>query len=571
MFLENIRIKEAKAVLKGTAVMTRGAIGALLAYYALAFLNALVEGFSVILLVDLITGRSGLTDQGPVVRLIMSFIQSSGMDAGFTRVYLFLTGLFLLRVVLHFAYTYLDGYFEARMRRAVQEKGFAGIVSGDWETLRDVRVGERIGAITEEGSNVAKYFMAAVRSLYSLLVLGVLSFLALTVSLEMSLLFIAIGLPVLVVLKRLFNTQARIAERLVAERQGFYAFITERLNGLFQIKVEGAQDMHIGESLKCQERLTSLEVRWWRLRAYIYAFNALLPAIVFMAGYFFSLATGEPMRDVIGLMAGVGLIGARALAQLNQLTSNIGNITGYAGSILPVYALFSIRKERGKKPVPEKVAGVEARDVSYFYGERAAVKRISVRAAVKRPLILMGASGSGKSTLANILSGVYMPSAGEVRYTGESGKPYISNEYRPRVGYVTQDIHLFHGTIRDNLAPAPHGKGDEWLWQRLKMAGADGFVAAMGGLDAAVSEAGRSLSGGQKRRLGIARVLTAMPDILILDEVTAGLDAELKDSLVETIKELSTSLVVVIITHDIDLDIAGQGIGSVYTFGAEPS
>jgi len=77
-------------------------------------------------------------------------------------------------------------------------------------------------------------------------------------------------------------------------------------------------------------------------------------------------------------------------------------------------------------------------------------------------------------------------------------------------------------------------------------------VENLGGLDAILSEAGRSLSGGEKRRIGIARVLTKDPDILILDEVTAGLDAERKMELIRTIKKLAEALVVIIISHDTD-------------------
>ena len=130
------------------------------------------------------------------------------------------------------------------------------------------------------------------------------------------------------------------------------------------------------------------------------------------------------------------------------------------------------------------------------------------------------------------------------------------------MGYVTQDIHLFHGTIRDNLIIFPDsGVGDDSLWRCLLCVGAEGFVRKLGGLDAVITEAGRSLSGGEKRRLGIARVLIANPHILILDEVTAGLDEARKKELIATIKTLAESLIVIVITHD--PDVADQGTGSI--------
>jgi ABC-type transport system involved in cytochrome bd biosynthesis fused ATPase/permease subunit len=99
---------------------------------------------------------------------------------------------------------------------------------------------------------------------------------------------------------------------------------------------------------------------------------------------------------------------------------------------------------------------------------------------------------------------------------------------------------------------------DEFLYECLKKAGANEFVQNMGGLYATLSEAGRSLSGGEKRRIGIARSLTKRPDILILDEVTAGLDEEKKYELVKTIKTLADTMVVIIITHDIEIAMLGS-------------
>lgn len=564
MLFKNLRIRDALAIIKRCRIITARAGYGLIIYYAIAMLNALIDGVSLVLLIDLITGKAGVDSNTYIMELLSDWLIALSFTPDFDTLFFLLTGLFLVKVVLIFAYTALDGYFEASLRRALQEHGFASVLRGDWEVLRNIRVGERVGAITEEASNVAKYFMSAVRSIYSLLAVIVLSVLALMVSLDVSVLFIAIGIPVLLVLRYLFNLQAKIAEKLVNERQGFYAGITERLSGLFQIKVEGNSRHHIDQGLKNQEKLTGLEVRWWNLRAYIYAFNVLLPVTVLIASYLWSLFTGAALKDIISLVAGVGILGARVLAQVNQLSANIGNITGFAGSIPPVLGLFSIPEEPFKKPMPEKLQCVEVKNVSYLYNKKSGVSGMNLSSMIERPLVMMGESGSGKTTMANLIAGLYRPASGRIDYVGLSGTSYSSLEYRPRTGYVAQDIHLFHGTVRENLiASSESGCDDDRLWECLKKSGADEFVRNLGGLEAVITEAGRSLSGGQRRRIGIARVLTGSPDILILDEVTAGLDDTRKKELVETIKDLSRSLVVVIITHDTDMFQAGSHLADV--------
>jgi ABC-type multidrug transport system fused ATPase/permease subunit len=554
MLLRNIRLDEALMIVRACRLVTTRSLSVLFLYYSISILSAIFDGVSMVMLIDLITGKAGKGSTTPVVETIMSFLERFSIHADFRILYFLLIWLFIMRVTLIFAYTYLDGYFEAILRRRVQEESFTSVIRGDWETLRDMRVGQQVGAITEEASNVAKYLMAVIRSIYSLLAVLVFTVMAFTISLQVSLLFISIGIPVMIILRYLFNWQAKIAEKLVNERQGFYANITERINGLFQIKVEGNIRHHTSEGLKNQKHLTQLEVKWWNLRAYIYSFNALMPVIVLASSYLWAFAKGVELQSILNLLAGVGIVGARALTQVNQLTSYLGNITGFAGSIGPVYSLFSIPAERERKPLPDRIRSVDLERVTYNFSENAGIRNVSLSASIGRPLIIMGPSGSGKTTLANLIAGVYRPVSGSIAYLSDCGQTYNALEFRPKIGYVTQDILLFHGTVRANLISSNDiTVGDELLWRCLSRSGAEEFVREIGGLDAVISESGRSLSGGERRRLGISRVLTSEPDILILDEVTVGLDESKKQELIRTIRELSDLFVVIIITHDMDL------------------
>ena len=165
------------------------------------------------------------------------------------------------------------------------------------------------------------------------------------------------------------------------------------------------------------------------------------------------------------------------------------------------------------------------------------------------PLLLSGRSGKGKTTLANLISGIYFPDKGKVLYIGESGKEFVSTSYRAKVGFVTQDIYLFQGSLRSNLSSG-RSCTDEQIWATLEQVDAIDFVRSMGGLDVESAEAGRSLSGGERRRLGLARVLLSGSDILIFDEVTAGLDEINKLAVLKVIERLSKVYIVVMISHE---------------------
>jgi len=516
------------------------------------------EGASYFLLVDLVIGKGGFESQTAIFEAISHVLGVFGFPLNYRVLYFAVIALFSMKVVIDFTVTVVDGHMAANLRRAIQDQGFSHVLKGDWETLRDIRVGSRLGAITEEAQHVALYFIGMIKASYSLLVFVVLVFMALLVSMEITLVFGLISLPIAVLLKHLFGRQATIAGMLVNERQGFYANITERLNVLFQIKVEDNTDYHIKRGIRNQTQLTRLEKKWWFIRGYIQSLNVSLPAFVLLIFYVWSRFKGQPLSDVLSLIAGVGIIGSRALNQINMLNANLGTITGYSGSIIPVYELFNIPRARIRVAIKEKIKGIKLNKVSYSYGEHPGIEGVSLDAGIGKPLVIMGPSGGGKTTIANLITGLMKPNSGVIEYIGFSGDKYNSTEYRAKIGYLTQDILLFHGTVRENLISSSDKVDDDVLWDCLKKVGAEKFVRELGGLDGMIAESGRSLSGGEKRRLGIARALTSDPDILILDEVTVGLDEAIKKDLITTIRMLSELLVAIVITHDMDLINSGD-------------
>ena len=187
-------------------------------------------------------------------------------------------------------------------------------------------------------------------------------------------------------------------------------------------------------------------------------------------------------------------------------------------------------------------------DKSYD-GEILVVKDLNVDIPQGEFLTMLGPSGSGKTTLANLIAGIYMPDAGQISYICREGKKYDSRKYQTHIGYVTQDIYLFHGTVRDNIL-AGRDLESSALWELLKHVGANKFVQEMGGLDAELVEAGRSLSGGQRRRLGIARALASGAEIVILDEITAGLDELNRKSIYELVERIAKDHIIIWIGHE---------------------
>ena len=169
----------------------------------------------------------------------------------------------------------------------------------------------------------------------------------------------------------------------------------------------------------------------------------------------------------------------------------------------------------------EAVATIDSR-ISYDV-----LRDVSFRAEPGTLTALVGTSGAGKTTITHLVARLYDVTAGSVLVGGQDVREVTLDSLHAAVGYVTQDAHLFHDSIRANLAYARPDASDEQIVEALKSAQIWGLVAALpDGLDTVVGDRGYRLSGGERQRLAIARLLLKAPRIVILDEATAHLDSE---------------------------------------------
>jgi ATP-binding cassette subfamily B protein len=169
----------------------------------------------------------------------------------------------------------------------------------------------------------------------------------------------------------------------------------------------------------------------------------------------------------------------------------------------------------------EMVARKESRDTGPVLND------ISFVAEPGRMVALVGPSGAGKTTVTHLVARLYDAGSGTVRVDGHDVRDVTLQSLEDAVGYVTQDAHLFHDTIRENMLYARPGASDQEIWAALEAGQIAQLVRALPeGLDTVVGDRGYRLSGGERQRLAIARLLLKAPSIVVLDEATAHLDSE---------------------------------------------
>jgi ATP-binding cassette subfamily B protein len=295
---------------------------------------------------------------------------------------------------------------------------------------------------------------------------------------------------------------------------------------------------------------------------------ALATALVYGLGGWLAFTGSLSPGDVVAL----ALLLSRLYGPLTALSNVRVDVMSAMVSFDRVFEVLDlrpmIREEPDAVPLPADDRSIEFEHVSFSYpsaadvslpsledvslpehgGPTAVLHDVSFRVEPGRLVALVGHSGAGKSTIANLVPRLYDATSGTVRVGGVDVRRATLASLRDTIGVVTQDAHLFHDTIRANLLYARPQATDDELWAALSGARIGALVRSLpDGLDTVVGDRGYRLSGGEKQRLAIARVLLKAPGIVILDEATAHLDSESEVAVqraLDTALEGRTSLVI---------------------------
>ncbi|MGK9231214.1 thiol reductant ABC exporter subunit CydC [Inquilinus limosus] len=331
--------------------------------------------------------------------------------------------------------------------------------------------------------------------------------------------------------------------------------IVEGVQGLAELKVYQADSRHAEAVLAENEELMAAQRRMARLSGVSTALSGLagqLAALAILALGVAGVAAGALPGPAVALMMLGALALFDALVPLPLAFQNLGRTRAAARRLLDFAGLAPLVRDP-EAPAPAPAGNtITLSGVSYRYraGDRPAVHDIDLELPEGQRLALVGPSGSGKSTLAALILRFRDPDAGTVALGGVELRRLPQAEIWRRIAYLSQRSQIFAGTIRDNLLIGDPEAGDDRLAAAVDAAGLGAWVAALPrGLDTWVGEAGVQVSGGQARRIALARCILKDAPILVLDEPTEGLDADTEAQIIDALERLTAGRTTLVITH----------------------
>jgi len=516
-------------------------------------LVALTEGAGLLILLPLlalagVTG--GAPSAGGVWGKITPYVPHS--LGGALLVYI---AIVAARAVLEYAESVASIRVQVEVTRNLRERLYRALVRARWETIAPLRGARLAHVLTAELERVSLTTNQLLSGSLQLLIALVYALAAVTLSPALALVAAVGALLLLLPARRQQREARRAGDKLTTLGAELFAGATEEVATLKVAKSAGIAermaDRFTERARTLGEALLDAHRRYRASSAFLtVGAAAALAIVVYVAVSRLHLA---PASLLLLLLVCGRLVPRIASVQSSfLLTARTLPAAEAVQGLLDELEAAAESPERTPSAPLALMRSIELRDVTYRYPGAAspALRDVTLTIPAGRVTALVGSSGAGKSTLADLVLLLATAEQGALVVDGEPLVAERRDAWRASVGYVPQETHLFHDTIRENVRWVAPNASDAEVLDALRMAGASALLARLpNGLDTKIGDRGTLLSGGERQRLALARALLRRPRLLVLDEATSALDPESERAIRQTIASLTPAVTVLTITH----------------------
>ena len=331
--------------------------------------------------------------------------------------------------------------------------------------------------------------------------------------------------------------------------------VQDSLSGIRVVKSFANEDVESEKFSKSNQSFLLSKIQTYKTMGNFHAWNSffegMLYVVVIVSGGIFIAAGSLKITDLAIYVLYINIF-INPIDVLINFTEQFQK--GYAGFkrfLEVVETQPDIVDKVGAKPLTDVLGEIKYQDVSFHYNnEYSVLDNVNLTIKAGKTIALVGPSGGGKTTLCSLLPRFYDVTAGSITIDGNDIRDITLESLRNTIGIVQQDVYLFDGSIKKNIAYGKAGATDAEIIEAAQNANIHEFIMSLDeGYDTYVGERGVRLSGGQKQRLSIARVFLKNPPILILDEATSALDNESELYIQKSLEKLSKNRTTIVIAH----------------------
>jgi ATP-binding cassette subfamily C protein len=511
------------------------------------------EGIGLATLLPLLS--LAINDQAHKTSTVAHYLEQAlavvGLSPTLELLLILVVGGIVVKCLLTIAAMSYAGYAVAEVATGMRAELIKSLLNVRWGYFTQQPLGRIANAVSVDATRAGQGYLMAANFQVNVIQTVIYSIVAALVSWQLALAALALGGAIALSLNFLVRASKKAGRRQQRRTQELVVYLSDALSNIKPLKAMAKA----GKFANLFDRkIVQLKSALRRQVTSQYALQNLEEMMVAVAvGIGFFVATTYFSVLVSELLV-VGVLLFQAVSSVGRMQRQFQKAVIYEAPYWAMRELIdeadAAREPASGTAVPTLAQGCRFEGVSFGYGSENVLEHATMEVPAGGLTVITGASGSGKTTLTDLLLGFYQPRSGRVLIDGRPIPEIDLQAWRGMVGYVPQDLVLFHDSVLANVTLGDPRLGPAEAEEALRAAGAWGFVAALPeGLESVVGEKGAKLSGGQRQRIALARALAGRPKLLILDEVTSALDPQTEADICRNIDSLEGDMTILAITH----------------------
>lgn len=542
----------------------------------LLVLAGLAEGVGIATLLPVLEIGTASTSQAPtgVGMKVASLVRGIGLEPTLPVLLLLIVAAMTAKGMFRWLAMSQVGFIVARVATDLRLRLLRAIMEAEWRYFTSKPTGHFAAAISNEAHRAASAYQQACAALAALMQVAVYTGLVLLMSWQVALFAILVGVGVVWLLRGFVESSRRAGGQQTQLMRSLVSRLMEALPSIKSIKAMG-REQYLYPLLEAEaQEFNQAQRRQVHASQTLKSFQEPILTVAIAIGlYGVIVYTSAPFSTVLVMV----FLFYRLVGYINQIQSNYQTMTVGESAFFSIMehvegAEGAAENRSGTAIAPDFSVGIKLEGVTFAYDEHVVLDDITLEIPAGKFVALVGPSGSGKTTIADLIVRLHRPLEGRVLVDGVDLAGIDLATWRRELGYVPQELLLFHDTIERNVTLRNDTIPREQVEEALRAAGAWSFVEAQPmGMNQMVGEMGSMLSGGQRQRIAIARALVERPRLLILDEATTALDPHTEAEITATLRKLAGRVTILAISHQAALRDAADIVYRIDKGGVELS